>query len=40
MTQKACPSPFDPKGDTATDYALIAAGVAAALFALVYLILI
>jgi hypothetical protein len=40
MTQKTYPSSLDPKGVTATDYALIATGVAAALFALVYLILI
>jgi hypothetical protein len=40
MPQKTYPSSLDPKGVTATDYALIATGVAAALFALIYLILI
>jgi hypothetical protein len=40
MAQKTFPSSFDPNGDLATDYGLIATGVAAALFALVYLILI
>jgi hypothetical protein len=33
-------STFDPKADLGTDYALIATGIAAALIALVYLILI
>ena len=40
MPQKTYPSSLDPKGVTATDYALIATGLAAALFALIYLILI
>ena len=40
MEQKTCPSPFDPKADLGTDYALIATGVAAALIALIYLVLI
>jgi len=40
MAQKTCPSPLDPNADLGTDYALIAAGVGAALIALVYLILI
>jgi hypothetical protein len=40
MAQKPCPSSFDPKADLGTDYALIAIGVAAALIALIYLILI
>ncbi len=40
MAQKAYPSPFDPQADIGTDYALIASGVAAALIALLYLILI
>ena len=31
---------FDPKADVRTDYALIVTGVGAALFALIYLILI
>jgi hypothetical protein len=39
MAQKTYPSSFDPPG-LGTDYALIAAGVAAALIALIYLILI
>jgi hypothetical protein len=40
MADKTCPSPLDPKVDLRTDYALIAAGVGAALIALIYLILI
>ena len=40
MAQKSQPSPFEPKPDTRTDYALIAAAVGAALFALIYLIMI
>ena len=44
MAQRTCHSPFDPKFDTkadlGTDYALIAAGVGAALIALIYLVLI
>ena len=39
MARKTNPTSFDPKADIATDYALIATGVAAALIALVYLIL-
>jgi hypothetical protein len=40
MAQKTYPSPFDPKADFGTDYALIATGIGAALIALIYLILI
>lgn len=40
MAEKPCPVSFDPKADLRTDYALIGIGVAAALIALVYLILI
>jgi hypothetical protein len=50
MAQRTCPSSFDPKSydsksfgsksDLGTDYALIAAGIGAALIALIYLILI
>ncbi|MDB5640282.1 MAG: hypothetical protein JWP51_5190 [Bradyrhizobium sp.] len=41
MTQKTCQRPFDPPPtDIGTDYALIAAGVSAALIALIYLILV
>ena len=45
MAQRTCPSSFapkslDPKSDLGTDYALIAAGIGAALVALIYLILI
>jgi hypothetical protein len=40
MAQKTYPSSFDPHPGLGTDYALIAAGVAAALIALIYLILI
>jgi hypothetical protein len=40
MAQKSLPSPLDPKADVRIDYALIATGVCAALFALIYLILI
>jgi len=39
MARKTYKSSFDPKADIATDYALIAAGVAAALVGLLYLIL-
>ncbi len=39
MTRKTY-QPFAPKADIGTDYALIAAGVGAALLALIYLILI
>ncbi len=40
MAQKTFPSSLDPKAGFGTDYALITTGVTAALFALVYLILI
>jgi len=40
MAQKTLPSSLDPKADIRTDYALIATSVGAALFALIYLILI
>jgi hypothetical protein len=41
MTQKPHqPSPFEPGRDLRTDYVLIAAGVGAALIALVYLLVI
>jgi hypothetical protein len=40
MTGKSHQTPSDPKADIATDYALIATGVAAALIALIYFILI
>ena len=40
MAQKPYPSQFDPQADIGTDYALIAAGVCAALAALIYLLLI
>jgi hypothetical protein len=40
MAQKSYPSSFDPQADLGTDYALIAAGVGAAVVALIYLILI
>lgn len=40
MTQRTCPSPFEPQADLGTDYALIAASVGAALIALIYLVLI
>ena len=45
MAQRTCPSSFDPKSfdpksDLGTDYALIAAGIGAAVIALIYLILI
>jgi hypothetical protein len=40
MAEKPYPSSFDPQADIGTDYALIAAGVGAALIALIYLILI
>ncbi|WP_283818047.1 hypothetical protein [Bradyrhizobium jicamae] len=39
MAPKTYQSMFDPQRDIATDYALIATGVAAALIALVFLIL-
>jgi hypothetical protein len=40
MARKSYPSSFDPQADLGTDYALIAAGVGAAVVALIYLILI
>lgn len=40
MAQKTYQPSFDPQADIRTDYALIAAGVGAALIALIYLILI
>jgi hypothetical protein len=40
MAGKTHQTPSDPKADIVTDYALIAGGVAAALIALIYLILI
>jgi len=40
MAQRTYQSPFDPKADLGTDYALIAASVGAALIALIYLVLI
>src|SRR6476620_11143729 len=40
MAEKTPQSPFDPDADTRADYALIAAASGAAIFALIYLILI
>jgi hypothetical protein len=40
MTGKPHQTPFDPKVDLGTDYALMATGIGAALIALIYLILI
>jgi hypothetical protein len=40
MARKTYPSSFDPQADFGTDYALIAAGLGAALVALIYLILV
>jgi hypothetical protein len=40
MAGKPYQTPFDPKAEIGTDYALIAAGIGAALIALIYLILI
>ena len=40
MARKTYPSSSDPQANLGTDYALIAAGVGAALVALIYLILI
>jgi hypothetical protein len=40
MTGKPHQTPIDPNADFGTDYALIVTGVAAALIALIYLILI
>jgi hypothetical protein len=39
MAQKTYPSSFDPQPGLGTDHALIAAGVSAAMIALIYLIL-
>jgi hypothetical protein len=39
MAKKTHPSSFDPQPGLGTDYALIAAGVSAAMIALIYLIL-
>jgi hypothetical protein len=40
MVKKTYQPSFDPKAEIGTDYALIAAGVGAALIALIYLVLI
>lgn len=40
MPEKAHRSSFDPHRDIGTDYALIACGIAAAVLALIYLLLI
>lgn len=40
MARKTHPAPFDPQRDLGIDYALIAAGLAATLIALIYLILV
>jgi hypothetical protein len=40
MARKTYPTSLDQKADLATDYALIATGVGAALIALIYLIVI
>jgi len=40
MAQKTYPASFDPKADLTTDYALIGTGVAAAVIALIFLILV
>ncbi len=40
MAQKTHQLPYDPKADLPTDYALVATAVGAALFALIYLILV
>jgi hypothetical protein len=40
MAQKTYQPSFDPKGEIGTDYALIAIGIATALIALIYLIVI
>jgi len=40
MAQKTYPSSLDAKPDLTTDYALIATGVAAAVIALIFLILV
>jgi hypothetical protein len=40
MAQKTFRPLFDPKADVGIDYALIATGIGAALFALIYLILV
>ena len=40
MSHNICQTMSEPKTDFSTDYALIAAGVAASLIALIYLILV
>jgi hypothetical protein len=40
MAEKTHQPPYDPDADMRTDYALIATAVGAALFALIYLILV
>jgi len=40
MAQKTYPASLEPKSDLTTDYALIATGVAAAVVALIFLILV
>ncbi len=40
MSHNSCQTMFEPQTDFSTDYALIAAGVAASLIALIYLILV
>ena len=40
MAQKTYPASIEPKSDLTTDYALIATGVAAAVVALIFLILV
>ena len=40
MARKSCDPVFEPQRDLGTDYVLIAAGVGAALIALIYLLLI
>jgi len=40
MAQKTYPVSLEPKSDLTTDYALIATGVAAAVVALIFLILV
>jgi hypothetical protein len=40
MAQKTYPASLDPMSDLTTDYALIATGVAAAVIALIFLVLV
>lgn len=40
MAEKTHQPPYDPKADMPADYALVATAVGAALFALIYLILV